>query len=84
MWLLARAVVKTRKLNLANTGLTADQVKQLLESMLSEDCIMENLDLSANLLSSIEPDLMAESVNRLKFVTLLDSGVSVNQVWQKM
>ena len=27
------------------------------------------------------PDLMAHSLNKLKMVTLLDSAVSVNQVW---
>ena len=41
---------------------------------------MENLDFSANILSMIEPDLMAKSLNKLKVVTLLDSNISVNQV----
>ena len=79
--MLARAVARTRKLSLVNTGLTTDQVNQLLESLLSEASIMEDLDLSANILSFIEPDLMAHSLNKLKMVTLLDSAVSVNQVW---
>ena len=78
--LLVRALAKTRKLNLANTSLTAEQVKRLLKSFLSDDCTMENLDLSANVLSMIEPDLMAKSLNKLKVVTLLDSNISVNQV----
>ena len=42
--LLVRALAKTRKLNLANTSLTTEQVKQLLESLLSDNCAMENLD----------------------------------------
>ena len=79
--MLARAVARTRKLSLVNTGLTTDQVNQLLESLLSEASIMEDLDLSANILSFVEPDLMAHSLNKLKMVTLLDSAVSVNQVW---
>ena len=78
--LLVRALAKTRKLNLANTSLTTEQVKQLLESLLSDNCAMENLDFSANILSMIEPDLMAKSLNKLKVVTLLDSNISVNQV----
>ena len=81
--LLVRALAKTRKLNLANTSLTAEQVKRLLKSFLSDDCTMENLDLSANVLSMIEPDLMAKSLNKLKVVTLLDSDISVNQVGKK-
>merc|ERR1719209_2501091 len=64
--LLVRALAKTRKLNLANTSLTTEQVKQLLESLLSDNCAMENLDFSANILSMIEPDLMAKSLNKLK------------------
>ena len=71
--LLVRALAKTRKLNLANTSLTTEQVKQLLKSLLSDNCAMENLDL-------IELDLMAKSLNKLKVVTLLDSNISVNQV----
>ena len=77
---MVRALAKTRKLNLANTSLTTEQVKQLLESLLSDNCAMENLDFSANILSMIEPDLMAKSLNKLKVVTLLDSNISVNQV----
>ena len=81
--LLVRALAKTRKLNLANTSLTAEQVKRLLKSFLSDDCTLENLDFSANVLSMIEPDLMAKSLNKLKVVTLLDSDISVNQVGKK-
>ena len=81
--LLVRALAKTRKLNLANTSFTVEQVKRLLKSFLSDDCTMENLDLSANVLSMIEPDLMAKSLNKLKVVTLLDSDISVNQVGKK-
>ena len=77
---MVRALAKTRKLNLANTSLTTEQVKQLLKSLLSDNCAMENLDFSANILSMIEPDLMAKSLNKLKVVTLLDSNISVNQV----
>ena len=44
---------------------------------------METLDFSANILSMIEPDLMAKSLNKLKVVTLLDSDISVNQVGKK-
>ena len=39
--MLARAVARTRKLGLVNTGLTTDKVNQLLESLLSEASIME-------------------------------------------
>ena len=44
---------------------------------------MENLDFSANILSMIEPDLMAKSLNKLKVVTLLDSNISCQPGWQK-
>ena len=78
--LLGRALAKTTNLKLVNTSLTTEQVKQLLRSLLSDDCAMENLDLSANVLSMIEPDLMASSLNKLKVVTLFDSDVTAKQV----
>ena len=41
---------------------------------------METLDLSANVLSMVEPELMAQAVNKLKDVTLIDTSLTVNQV----
>ena len=41
---------------------------------------MESLNLSANQLSIIEPELLADAVNSLRDVTLVDTGLSVNQV----
>ena len=43
---------------------------------------MESLNLSANQLSIIEPELLADAVNSLRDVTLVDTGLSVNQVWK--
>ena len=43
----------------------------------NDDCAMKNLDFSANVMSMIEPDLMASSLNKLKVVTLFDSDVTV-------
>ena len=77
--LFAKAVSRTKRLSLINAGLTTDQVTLLLQA-LSEKCQIENLDLSANDLSMIEADLMAESINKLKIVTLYGSSISVNQV----
>ena len=76
---LATAMSTTRKLNLANTGLTAVQVEKLL-SLIAANCPMESLDLSANVLSMVEPELMAQAVNKLKDVTLIDTSLTVNQV----
>ena len=38
---------------------------------------MESLDLSANVLSMVEPELMAQAVNKLKDVTLIDTSLTV-------
>ena len=38
----------------------------------------------ANEMSLIDPDLMAQSLNKITSVTLFDSSVSVNQVWQSL
>ena len=44
------------------------------------NCPMESLDLSANMLSMVETELMAQAVNKLRDVTLIDTNLSVNQV----
>ena len=72
------AMSTTRKLNLVNTGLTAVQVEKLL-SLIAANCPMESLDPSANVLSMVEPELMAQAVNKLD-VTLIDTSLTVNQV----
>ena len=41
---------------------------------------MESLNLSANMLSMVETELMAQAINKLKDVTLIDTNLSVNQV----
>ena len=46
----------------------------------SARCPMESLDLSANQLSIIEAELLADAVNSLRDVTLVDTGLSLNQV----
>ena len=78
--LFASVMSRARRLSLVNTGLTAVQVNKLLKSCTSGGCPMESLDLSANQLSTIEPELLADAVNSLRDVTLVDTGLSVNQV----
>ena len=77
--LLATAMSKTRKLSLVNTGLTVVQVEKLL-NLIAANCPMESLNLSANMLSMVETELMAQAVNKLRDVTLIDTNLSVNQV----
>ena len=77
--LLATAMSTTRKLSLVNTGLTVVQVEKLL-NLIAANCPMESLNLSANMLSMVETDLMAQAVNKLRDVTLIDTNLSVNQV----
>ena len=78
--LLARVASRCRKLNLANTSATATQVTRILAALTFDDCLMESLDLSGNTLSMVDPHLMAEALNKLKIVTLVDTNLSVKQV----
>ena len=57
-------------------------MKEILEAVLSDQCGMKIINLSANEMSLIDPALMAQSLNKISCVTLFDSNVSVNQVWQ--
>ena len=81
--LLARAVARTKNLNLANAELSSHQLKEILEVLLSHDCVMNEINLSANEISMIDPDLMSKSLNKMTFVTLVDSNISVYQVWDQ-
>ena len=81
--LLARAVARTKNLNLANAELSSHQLKEILEALLSHDCVMNEINLSANEISMIDPDLMSKSLNKMTFVTLFDSNISVYQVWDQ-
>ena len=75
----AEVFSRTKKLNLANAGLTADQLSQLLQGQTHEG-VLEDLDLSANQVHLLNPELMATSLNNMKSVTLVDSGITKNQV----
>ena len=76
---IAEVLSRTRRLNLANTGLTIHQVSELLE-VTSEEGSLEELDLSANQLGMINPELLATAMNRIRSVTLVDSGITMHQV----
>ena len=75
----AKVFSRTKKLNLANAGLTPDQVSHLLEGQTHEG-ILEDLDLSANQLHLLNAELMATSMNKMRSVTLVDSGITMSQV----
>ena len=65
----AEVFSRTKKLNLANAGLTADQLSQLLQGQTHEG-VLEDLDLSANQVHLLNPELMATSMNNMRSVTL--------------
>ena len=48
----------------------------------TEEKNLEELDLSANQLQMINGEMMANSFNTMNSVTLLDSGITMNQVGQ--
>ena len=75
----AEVLSRTKRLNLANTGLNIHQVSELLK-VTSEEGSLEELDLSGNQLGMINPELLATAMNRIRSVTLLDSGITMHQV----
>ena len=79
--LMAKAFARSKRVKIANTGLTAEQISQILEVQ-TEEKNLEELDLSANQLQMINGEMMANSFNTMKSVTLLDSGITMNQVGQ--
>ena len=67
---VAEAVQKSRSFLLANTSLTVHQVEAILTAVSSEASYLHTLDLSNNLLSVVEPQLLGDALMPLKSATL--------------
>ena len=77
---VAKAVQKSRSFLLANTSLTVHQVEAILTAVSSEASYLHTLDLSNNLLSVVEPQLLGDALMTLESATLYDTSLTVAQV----
>ena len=77
--LLARVVASTQEVHLRDTSLTALQAREICLAIKSS-CKLRSLDLGSNLLSFVEPRLLARAVNRLQEVELQETELSERQV----
>jgi len=68
--LLATLVTQAVEVNLSGTDLTKKQLKALLLRISQEETSLKKLDLSENILSSVEPSLLASSLTRLTMAGL--------------
>ena len=78
--LLATLVTMSVQANLSGTDLTKKQLKALLLRISQEETSLERLNLAENNLSSIEPSLLASSMNRLTLAGLSFCHLSPVQV----
>ena len=64
--LVARAVTSLKQVNLGDTELTQRQAEEIFTAISERDCQLENLDLQGSNLSSVEPNILARTLNSLK------------------
>ena len=77
---LATLVTQAVEVNLSGTDLTKKQLKVLLQRISQEETSLRILHLSENLLSSVEPSLLASSLARLTEARLSFCDLSTSQV----
>ena len=79
--ILAEAVVKVNEVNISGTNLSPDQVQNIFSCITNCQCLaLNNLDISQNDLSSVSPEVLAESVSRLKSIHLRVTCLTSSQV----
>ena len=79
---VAKAVQKAERFLLVNTALTVHQAEAILTAVSSEASAsyLHTLDLSNNLLSAVDPELLGDAVMKLESATLYDTSLTVAQV----
>ena len=78
--LLARAVNSLVEVNIWNTQLTQEQVKEIVTAVCSEGSPLKTLDTRWNDLSSIKEVLLATAVNSLEHVNLQYTELTRQQI----
>lgn len=78
---LAEAVVRLKEVNISGTNLSPDQVQNIFSSITNCPCLaLNNLDISQNDLSSVSPEILAESISRLDTIHLHVTCLTSTQV----
>jgi len=77
--LFAGAVCKLETACFFASDITAEQMKALF-SAYNEDCLLKNLDLGANTMSSLEPELLASAVAKMENCYLMGTEITGDQI----
>ena len=78
--LLAKAVVLLSRVGLASTRMTADQVSRVLTGVTAGNSRLRTLDMSDLRLSSVDSQLLAGAVARLRSVDIARTGLTAEQL----
>ena len=79
--LLAKAVTKLQFFYMADNQLTRDHVKAIFTSINRETKLIR-LSIQVNYLSSVDPEVLAEVVNKMTYVNIARTCLSLHQVTQ--
>ena len=78
---LATAITKVQVVNVANCALTEEQVQAVFETMNEEMCLKE-LNIAWNNLLTLDANILATGVNKLRSLDISRTNVTVTQVDQ--
>jgi len=81
--LLAHVVTKLESLDVRHTDLITKQVETVLGAI-CQGSRMRNLDISGNVLSGVDPEIVARAVSRLESVSLEDTSLSKEHICQTL
>ena len=76
---LAKGVSQIKELNMVGCNLTSEQAIAVFEAIL-QGCALKILNVSNNILSSLDPELIARSVNKLTKITIDSNKLTYNQI----
>ena len=79
--LLAKAVTKLQFFYMADNQLTRDHVEAIFTSINRETKLIR-LSIQVNYLSSVDPEVLAEVVNKMTYVNIARTCLSLHQVTQ--
>ena len=75
------ALNKLKVVDLSQVLVDQSQCRALLEAI-AKDTNIEHLDISSNNLANIEPNMLAEAINKVRKVDISDTNLTTNQVEQ--
>ena len=77
--LVARAVTRMESVNVSCTQLTEEQLSAIL-CVICEGSVLKHLDVSINVMSRVDPDLVARAVTKMDTLKVINTDLREEQI----